>query len=344
MYLIRPVRISDLNVLEKFANAVDIGMTHLPKSHHALQKIVANSGRSFQKKMTTPDDENYFFVLEEMQSHEIVGTCEITSKVGTIHPSPFYRIERADLLPVGIPPPEENRVLHLVNYTGPSEVGALYLTPEHRHSGLGRMLSLCRFLFMAAFPERFDYRVISNLRGLIRNNLAPFWQGLGERILGLDLATIFALRVENEAVLMEILPKYPIYISLLDQETKAAIGAIHHASEPAHHLLTQEGFQHTDLIDPVDGGPILSAVWQNLRSVQDSRVAKVIEVLPASSNDNQHPYILTNNRLDYRVCHGSITIFAEDQIGIPAPVAHALDVKAGDSVRYLLPTSSKGGK
>jgi arginine N-succinyltransferase len=55
--------------------------------------------------------------------------------------------------------------------------------------------------------------------------------------------------------LLDLAPRHPIYAELIDPAANAAIGAVHHAGEPAMALLEHEGFTRSQLIDMFDGGP-----------------------------------------------------------------------------------------
>ncbi|MFH7127688.1 arginine N-succinyltransferase [Klebsiella pneumoniae] len=52
----------------------------------------------------------------------------------------------------------------------------LFLDPQWRKEGNGYLLSKSRFLFMAAFRERFNEKVVAEMRGVIdEQGYSPFW-------------------------------------------------------------------------------------------------------------------------------------------------------------------------
>ncbi len=53
------------------------------------------------------------------------------------------------------------------DHTGSSELCTLFLDPQWRKEGNGYLLSKSRFLFMAAFRERFNEKVVAEMRGVI---------------------------------------------------------------------------------------------------------------------------------------------------------------------------------
>lgn len=65
------------------------------------------------------------------------------------------------------------------DHTGSSELCTLFLDPQWRKEGNGYLLSKSRFLFMAAFRERFNEKVVAEMRGVIdEQGYSPFWESL----------------------------------------------------------------------------------------------------------------------------------------------------------------------
>ena len=59
---------------------------------------------------------------------------------------------------------KEIQTLALVEeHNGPCEIGSLFLHPDYRRNGTGRMLSASRFLFMAEHKHRFETQVIAEM-------------------------------------------------------------------------------------------------------------------------------------------------------------------------------------
>ena len=58
--------------------------------------------------------------------------------------------------------------LYLSNdQTACAEVCTLFLDPDYRHSKNGNLLSKSRFLFLAQFPQRFETKIIAEMRGVV---------------------------------------------------------------------------------------------------------------------------------------------------------------------------------
>jgi arginine N-succinyltransferase len=330
MYIVRLVKPSDLEAFEKCASSAGIGITNLPRKPELIKKEIRASMRSCDKNITKPQDEDYLFVLTD--EHCIKGTSGIYSHIGKRHPFHVFRVENV-AHQTSLPAPSEIRILRATRYPkGPSEICALYLLPELRKEGYGKLLSLSRFLFMATFPERFESIIIANMRGFVENEESHFWEGLGKFFLPLSFKEIIAMRSLSERFIKTFLPKYPIYVMLLSKETQKVIGEVHSNTVPAMQMLFNEGFSRTPYIDPIDGGPIIAAEKLNIRSVVNSEVAKINEI--SSSPFKTEKFIICNNRIDFRACYGHLKKIDEGVI-LETDTAHALQVKQGDNIRYL---------
>lgn len=89
--VVRPVRESDLSSLLELAESAGKGMTNLPKCEQALQEKIATSLQSFANGNDLGHIPGYFFVLEELENHKIVGSSAIAG-AGS-HMMPFYHFK-----------------------------------------------------------------------------------------------------------------------------------------------------------------------------------------------------------------------------------------------------------
>lgn len=334
MFVIRPVTPADIDSLERCALTVGVGMTHLPRRRDLLEKKIADSQEAFAKEINKPMHEDYLFVLEDQEGKVIGGTCGIYSKVGVI--SPFYVYQVKTLPPPShrFPVPKERRLLHLFPYeNGPTEICALYLLPEFRKEGLGRLLSLSRFLFMASFPHRFETTTIANMRGVIEKNVSPFWDSLSRHFLDVDYEEVMSMRSISESFVPDILPKHPIYVSLLPQLSQEVIGNIHANTRPAFDMLYKEGFRFKQEIDPFDAGPIIGVETKSIRTVSKSILAPIKEISSDTVESDQ--FILSNNNLNFRACYGTLLVNPDQSVILPATTAKALNVHPGETIRYI---------
>lgn len=217
-----------------------------------------------------------------------------------------------------------------------SEICSLYLSPNYRHSGIGRLLSLSRFLFIANFPKRFSPKIFAEMRGYIdENKVSPFWQGVGSHFIDTTFETLMALRDEGKFDLSLTLPLYPIYVELLPHSVQNVIGKVHNETKPALQMLMQEGFTLSNEFDICDGGPKIQASTKKIRGVKASIKDKIIDI--TNELPDAPKYIVANNRLEFRACYSSVHRDKKGGVIIPTKTAKALELNIGDTVRYVSP-------
>lgn len=336
MYRIRPVRKSDLDALLMFAKRTALGLISLPKRRSLLAEKIQHAIDSFKIKQRKPHNEFYLFVLEDFETGKIAGTCGIYSKIGLPVPLYGYRVdtipeEKQQPLPL-IP---DIRLLTPIILTGPSELCALYIAPEHRKEGLGKLISFSRFLFIAAHPRRFEKTLMARMRGIIhkRKETAPFWEDLGRIFIPMNLRRIMAIREKEEPVLPTFLMSNSILIPLLSHEAQKSIGQTHKTTVPALKMLQGQGFSLTPIVDFFDAGPILEAKTNQIAIIKNSKKAIVKEI--TNQKLNSTPRLLANTSIDFRSCFGSIKIGKDGRVTLPKEVALALELEPGQEIRYV---------
>jgi arginine N-succinyltransferase len=198
------------------------------------------------------------------------------------------------------------------------------------------LLSLARFVFMSAFPRRFDREVIAELRGWQDEaGLSPFWESVGRHFFERDYSTAdFLSGLGNKAFIEDLMPKYPIYLSLLPPEVQAVIGRVHRDTEPALKLLLEEGFVRSREVDIFDAGPLLRAELKTLRTVRQCRSAPVARLVDPPPGAPQADAIVCKSALQFRACLGTVSVDQENIVSISDGLARALEVEAGDTITW----------
>jgi arginine N-succinyltransferase len=270
-----------------------------------------------------------------METGRTVGTSGVAARVGGFDPFYSYEIrpERFAHAPLGIE--KDVPVLHLRQvHRGPSELCSLYLRADQRRGGLGRLLSLGRLMFVAAHRRRFDDLMIAELRGYIdQRGLSPFWEAVGRRFFDFDFYAADLLSgLGNKAFIADLMPKYPIYTTLLPGEVQAAIGRVHHDTRPALAMLEAEGFSATSEVDIFDAGPQVRARVEDLRTVRQTRVARLDGIVAAPTGEPR--WMVANPRLDFRVTLAAVEASADGVVRIDAATAEALRVTVGDTLAF----------
>lgn len=336
MFVIRPVSLNDVPALLDLARMTSFGLTTLPRDRSLLQRRVRHSLRSFARGDDEPPrGESYLFVMEDTQANTVVGTAGIVSKVGGFEPFYAYQIKTSVHESKMLNVRKEIQTLNLVKeHNGPCEIGSLFLHPAARRHGNGRTLSLSRFLFMAAFPARFDPVVIAEMRGVIDDQgRSVFWDAVGKHFFDLEFPKADYLSIVDKQFIGEMMPIYPIYLPLLPASAQAVVGKTHDHSAPALRILQQEGFRLTDMVDIFEAGPIVQCPLNEIRTIADSDLAIVAELIDV---DDQPPrYLLANTQMNFRVCQGSLTALDNERVALPRQAAEALGVTVGDTVRFV---------
>lgn len=349
MLVIRPVSLKDLDKLLELSRSTGYGLTTLPADSQFLRKRILKSQRSFDGIGDAPGGEAFLLVLEDVDTGTVLGTSGMVSKVGGFEPFYAFRIETTVHESKQLAVRKEIPVLHLVaEHNGPCEIGSLFLSPQHRGGHNGRVLSLARFLFMADHEQCFDPLVLAEMRGVVdENGHSPFWDAVGKHFFDVDYPKADYLSVINKRFIADLMPRHPIYITLLPPEARAVIGLVHEQTRPALRMLECEGFAWTGMVDMFDAGPIVTCPLKDIRVVRESHKAMVAEVVEGELAGEAQ--LITNARVDFRACAGPVELKADGAVRISSECARALSVKVGDAVRFapLRPsvarTESKSG-
>lgn len=273
-FRIRPALLSDFDALMRLAEESGPGFTSLPVHERILQGRLALSEDSFAGRLPQPAYGKYLMMLEHVETGEIAGCSAV--KAGTGVNAPFFNYRIITLAQAS---QEADRrfdmdALVLTNeFIGYTEVGTLFLREAFRGGGTGSLLSQSRYLLMAAAPDRFGEMVLAELRGVVdAEGRAPFWDHLGRHFFRMSFpeADLLSATTNNQFIL-DLMPKYPVYVDLLPSEAREVIGRCHADGVPALKLLEKEGFRFERVVDIFDGGPIVVAPRRMIRTIRDSR-------------------------------------------------------------------------
>ncbi|PQO41185.1 arginine N-succinyltransferase [Blastopirellula marina] len=333
--IIRPVEQRDLDQLHQLAQLTQYGLTTLPKDRAIFEKRVKQSLRSFEDlNDADPQGQLYLFVLEEPTSGKIVGTCGIVSKVGGFKPFYAFRVVKEIQHSTVLGSQHEHEVLTLLkNHDGPTEIGSLFLHPDYRGGGNGRLLSLSRFLFIAQWPKLFEKEVIAEMRGVVdQQGNSPFWEALGVHFFGIEFPHADMLSLINKDFIEELIPRHPVYVDLLPDEAKASIAQVHTNTAPARKLLESEGFQYNDLVDIFEAGPVLHCERDAIRIVRESQLLPVKEITPELPTETSL-FLVAAIEPTFRVGKGKL-VSHEDGVVIDRSLADELRLGLGQVVRF----------
>ena len=279
MMVIRPVERADLPALMALAGKTGGGLTSLPVDETTLSARIERALQTWRGELPK-SDQGYVFVLEASDTGEVAGICAIEVAVGLNDPWYNYRVGTLVHASKELNVYNALPTLFLSNdHTGSSELCTLFLDPAWRKEGNGYLLSKSRFLFMAAFRERFNEKVVAEMRGVIdETGYSPFWESLGKRFFSMEFSRAdYLCGTGQKAFIAELMPKHPIYTDFLSPEAQAVIGQVHPQTAPARAVLEKEGFRYRDYVDIFDGGPTLECDIDRVRAIRKSRLVEVVE-------------------------------------------------------------------
>ena len=334
MLIVRCVLEDDLDSLFDLIQKSEFGLTTLKISKDELESRIERSLFAFRKKDARPQGQPYVFVMEDLSSGRLVGTCAIYSKTGGFEPMYSYEIKKSIHTSEGLGVHKEIDTLHLLaQHDGPTEIGSLFLSPDYWGGGHGRLLSMSRFLFLAEFQERFEQKVIAEMRGVVDSNgTSPLWSALGSHFFQMDFPKAETLSSQSKKIIGDLMPKHPIYIPLLPKEAQEVIGSVHSNTEPALAMLLKEGFETRGKVDIFDGGPTIECELKNIRVVKESKSGTVGAIVETIENGDRQ--LISNSQLDFRACLGNV-VWDGDVATIDQVSALRLNLKKDDQIRTV---------
>lgn len=331
-YVIRPATEADLESLYEMAKGTGGGFTNLPPDRNALMAKLTRSAQAFALDSDELGDDLFVFVLENAESGEVRGTCQVFSQVGQQWPFYSYRLHTLTQHSQVLDRTVRAELLSLVtDLEGSSEVGGLFLHPGERSGGKGLLLARTRYLFIAMHRMRFAERILAELRGIIdERGGSPFWDGVAGRFFGMTFQEAdYFNAINGNQFIADLMPKHPVYVAMLDDDARSAIGLPHPTGRAAMKMLENEGFSFEGYIDIFDGGPTMTARTSQVKSIAEARPARVGN---ADLDIGERAILATGRLGTFRACYGIRELAEDGTIAINSLAADALGVGEGDEV------------
>lgn len=344
MLVLRPCRESDIDTLYELSLEIGWGFTSLPPDRDVLARRVRKSVASFAAQVSAPGEEYYLFVCEDAETGRVVGTSGVFATVGLSRP--FYSYRLLHLTQVSHDPDMkvDTELLQLVNdFAGATEIGTLYLHPDFRQGRNGALLSKSRYLFMAAAPQRFDERVMAEIRGWVdEKGYSPFWEAIGRHFFNMDFGEADRINARgNSQFIADLMPKFPIYKNLLPQAAQEVIGRPHDQARGAVRLLESEGYRFAGTVDIFDGGPCYDVPRDDIRTVRKSRRVRLKDTAPPGEAAEE--WMLARPEIeDFRILRTPLRWHDEETISIDDTAARLLGAVPGETL-LAAPLKGKGG-
>ena len=333
-FRIRPAHNDDFQALYEMAKLTGGGFTNLPADRGALVEKLIRSERGFAEDIAEPGDQLYVFMLENAETGQIRGTCQIFGMVGVDTPFYSYRISTLTQTSKALGQTFRNEMVTLTtDLEGSSEVGGLFLHPGERAGGLGMLLARSRYLFMKLHRERFAKRVIAELRGVIdEKGGSPFWDSIAGRFFGMSFQEADEFNgAHGTQFIADLMPKTPIYTAMLPETARSVMGIPHPSGRAAMKMLEREGFSFDCYVDIFDGGPTMTASTDQVRTVRESRELVLEKVAGSVEGTNM---MLASGRLaGFAACCGNVVVSPEETATVSRETAALLGIAPGD--RFL---------
>lgn len=331
-FRLRAAHIDDLEHLYEMAKLTGGGFTNLPADRNALTKKLNRADEAFSRTDGDLGDDQFTLVLENTETGQVRGTCQLFSQVGQQWPFYSYRLTTLTQHSQELDRTVRAELLSLVtDLEGSSEVGGLFLHPGERAGGLGLLLARSRYLFVAMHRSRFAERIIAELRGVIDDRGgSPFWDGVAGRFFGMTFQEAdYFNAIKGNQFIADLMPKHPVYVAMLDDEARKVIGVPHPSGRAAMRMLENEGFSAEGYVDIFDGGPTMTARTDQVKSVREAKPARVA----ATDLDiGERALIATGELSGFKSTYGMRDFSEDGCVSIDEISATALEIGVGDTV------------
>ncbi|HEX7929364.1 MAG TPA: arginine N-succinyltransferase [Sphingomicrobium sp.] len=331
-FRVRPATPDDFAAIYEMAKLTGGGFTNLPPDRATLVQKLARSEDSFSRVENSQSDDLYVFVLEDPKAKIIRGTCQVFGQVGVRQAFYSYHVSTLTQTSPELGKTFRNQMLTLTtDLEGSSEVGGLFLHPQARAGGWGSLIARSRYLFIKQHRARFGDRVLAELRGVMDEaGNSPFWDGLAGRFFDMTFPEADEFNaVHGTQFIADLMPKTPIYVSLLSEQARAVMGLPHPTGRAALRMLEEENFVFDRYIDIFDGGPTVTAHTDDIRTIDESDEETIEEIAPSGKTK----MLLARGRLkDFKACLAATRRAGRKGLCIDPEAAELLGVKVGDTV------------
>lgn len=331
VHIVRPAGPADLDALMELAVLSGAGFTSLPEDEPTLRARLETSRASFSDELN-PLECWYTLMLEDAETGSIDGVAGVKAAVGLKRPFFSFRVVTLAQYSRQLDLRYDHRSLVLANEcAGWSEVGSLFVKAEKRQGGAGRLLAQSRYMLIASDPQRFSEMVLAELRGWFEEDGGcPFWDHVASKFFHMPFGEADKMSASTDGqFILDLAPRHPIYVELLPEPARAAIGRVHREGEAARALLEREGFREIGLVDIFDAGPTTACRRDDIRTVREAQRRRV-EI--AEAPEGAAAMIASDSLGDFRATRARLAWDA-DRAYVSADTAEHLRVKPGDIIR-----------
>lgn len=331
-FRVRAARGDDVDAIYQMAELTGGGFTNLPADRDTLSQKLERSDNSFAREGDEQAADLYVFVLEDPKTKAIRGTCQVFGQVGVVQPFYSYQLSTLTQTSPELGKTFRNQLLSLTtDLEGSSEVGGLFLHPDARSGGWGALLARSRYLFIRRNRPRFGEQVLAELRGVIdEGGNSPFWDAICGRFFDMTFPEADKFNaIHGTRFIADLMPRTPIYVSLLDESARAVMGQPHPSGRGALKMLEAEGFYFDRYLDIFDGGPTVVSDTDDIKTVCDATEDVVAEIGDGGTSE---VLLSTGGLKDFVSCFGRVKKIARKGLLVDAEAADLLGVQVGDTV------------
>jgi arginine N-succinyltransferase len=173
--------------------------------------------------------------------------------------------------------------------------------------------------------------MLAELRGVMdQAGNSPFWDALAGRFFGMTFPEADQFNaMHGTKFIADLMPRTPIYISLLAESAKPVIGQPHPTGRAALRMLEEEGFVYDRYVDIFDGGPTVTAPTDRIRTVRESKTETIVEI---SDGGTSKMLVSAHQLKDFACCFACVKKLGRKGIAIDREAAELLGVDVGDEV------------
>ena len=177
---------------------------------------------------------------------------------------------------------------------------------------------------------------MAEFRGVVtEDGVVPFWEAIGRHFFVRDFFSLDQYSaVARKDFIHQLMPRHPIYIPLLPPEAQEVIGKPHPATEPAVHVLKQEGFTYINEVDIFDAGPVYEATLKKTNSYRNSRTLTLDRILDSLPEKAVQQGIISTTSLNFRTTTAN-AIVNEGSISLTRESAESLQTEPGQKLLFL---------
>ena len=351
MHIIRRAQRADLDIFVKLAKMVHF--INLPADKDIILEKIDRSRRSFRAvhddtpldvsgadRSAVGDSPLFMFALEDSETGNCVGTSMVIARMGGPgRPNIAFDLQKRHFFSEDLQQGTSHTVATLVlDESGPSEIGGLILGPSYRghRAKLGKQISLIRFHYLGLHRSRFADRVLAEMMAPITvDGQNTLWEYLGRRFINLPYTEADKFCQRSREFMISLLPREPIYLSLLPPEARNLVGQVGPDTVPARRMLEDLGFQYTNRVDPFDGGPHLEARTDEIPLVRDTRSAPYRGAVKPEACDAVGFVSADHEDGDFRALYTRYKASPDaDSIFLPAETARALRAETDQTLGF----------